>query len=524
LRFFICFVSFANGKTLQEFCILKIYAIFRMKQIKFLDTTLRDGEQTPGIALSIEDKVKIARAIDELNVDVIEAGSAIASEGEREAIRRIVKENLNSQIFSFARINIKDIELAKDCGVDGVFLVAPTSDLHLKEKLKNSREELKEKISDCVKFCKNNNIQVDLCCEDGSRTDLNFLKEIFNLSIELNVERFTVADTVGIATPEKISEIFGTLDKLRNEQRSKILLGVHCHDDFGLANANTIAAVKNGANVVDVTINGLGERAGNASLEEVATSLKFLYNYEVKINFKKILQTSSLIEKITGIGVAKNKAITGDNAFTHGAGIHVDGILKNPKTYEAIDPEIFNAERKFVLGKLMGRDTVRNVLQDMKIEINNEQLNEIYNKLKDMADKGKRLTNYDVRQVANNVLHLPEKRKIVLEGLTAFSGYVTQPMASVTLLVDGKVKKAVSVGDGPVDAAINAIKNVCKDVPFEFLEYHVDAISGGSDAAVRVDIKLKSKGKIFTANSVGTDIVIASVEAFINGLNLISEI
>lgn len=494
-----------------------------MKEIKFLDTTLRDGEQTPGVALSVEDKVKIAIAIDQLNVDVIEAGSAVASEGEREAIKRIVKENLNSEIFSFARVNINDIKLAKECNVDGIFLVAPTSDLHLKDKLRISREQLKEKIKECVKFCKDNNLIIDLCCEDGSRTDISFLQEILKLSINLDVDRFTVADTVGISTPEKISKIFESLNELKKEEKSKILLGVHCHDDFGLANANTVASVNKGADIVDVTINGLGERAGNASLEEVATVLKFLYDYNVKINFKKILEVSAMIEKITGISISKNKAITGENAFTHGAGIHVDGILKNPSTYEAISPEIFNTERKFMLGKLMGRDTVMNVLQDMHIKITDEQLNEIYNKLKIMADKGKRLTNYDVKQVANTVLHLSEKKKIVLEGLTAFSGYVTQPMASVTLLINNEEKKAVASGDGPVDAAINAIKSICKDIPFEFIEYHVDAISGGSDAAVRVEVTLKSKGKIFTASGVGTDIVVASVEAFINGLNLIEE-
>ncbi|MEM5797905.1 MAG: alpha-isopropylmalate synthase regulatory domain-containing protein [Candidatus Aenigmatarchaeota archaeon] len=499
-----------------------------MKVIKFLDTTLRDGEQTPGIALSVKDKVKIAQAIDELNVDAIEAGSAVASEGEREAIKEIVKSNLKSQIFSFSRLNIKDINYALECGVDGIFLVAPTSQLHLKYKLMISREKLKEKILECVKFCKKNNLKVDLCCEDGSRTDINFLKEIINLAINLDVECFTVADTVGIATPEKISKIFQVLKDEKNSKKAKILLGVHCHDDFGLAAANTLAAVKNGADIVDVTMIGLGERAGNAALEEVSAALKFLYNYDVKINFKKILETSSLIEKITGIGIAKNKPIVGENAFTHGAGIHVNGIIKNPKTYESINPKIFNTERKFVLGKLMGKDTIKSILSEMKIKVSEDKINEICSQLKSMADKGKRLTSYDVKQVADSVLHISRKKKIILRGLAAFSGYVTQPMASVTLLItDGEKqveKKAVATGDGPVDAAINAIRNICSDIPFEFLEYHVDAITGGSDAAVRVDIKLKSKGKIFTANSVGTDIVVASVEAFINGLNLISEI
>ncbi len=491
---------------------------------KFLDTTLRDGEQTPGIVLKPEDKVEIAKAIDEVGVDFMEIGSAIASEGEREAIKKICDEkkkgNLNAQLLSFARIKISDITYALNCGVDGVFLVAPTSDIHIKDKLNTTREKVKDTITECLEFCKNNGLAVDLCCEDGSRTDIDFLKEILNLSVELKVERLTVADTIGIATQEKIREIFGALTLIA---KSKILLGVHCHDDFGMATANTVTAVRNGANVVDVTVNGLGERAGNAPLEEVAATLKFLYNYDVSIDFKKILELSKHIEKITGIGIARNKAIVGENAFTHGAGIHVDGILKNPATYEAINPEIFNAERRFVLGKLMGKKTLENVLKEMNIKANDEQFTEIFKKLQFIADKGTRLTNFDVRQVANTMLNLSEKREIILKGITAFSGYVTQPMASVTLLVNGEEKRAISVGNGPVDAAINAIQNICKDIPFEFLDYHVDAISGGSSAGVQVEIKLRSKGKTISASGVGTDIVLASVEAFINGLNLISE-
>jgi len=252
--------------------------------------------------------------------------------------------------LSFARIRKEDIKYALDCNVDGIFLVAPTSDIHIKDKLNTTREKVKESITECIEFCKNNGLKVDLCCEDGTRTDIDFLKEILNLAIDLKIERFTVADTIGTATPEKISEIFGALTPIAKTQ---ILLGVHCHDDFGLATTNTITAVKNGANVADVTVNGLGERAGNAAIEEVATALKFLYNYDISIDFKKILGLSRHVEKLTGIGIARNKAIVGENAFTHGAGIHVDGILKNPVTYEAINPEIFNTERKFVLRKLM---------------------------------------------------------------------------------------------------------------------------------------------------------------------------
>jgi len=489
---------------------------------KFLDTTLRDGEQTPGIVLKVEDKVEIAKAIDKLCVDFMEIGSAIASEGEREAIKSISNEkkkgNIHAQLLSFARIKKEDINYALNCGVDGIFLVAPTSDIHIKDKLNTTRENVKNAIIECVEFCKDNNLVVDLCCEDGTRTDINFLKEILKIAIELKVDRFTVADTIGTATIEKIAEIFR---ELKGVAKDKISLGVHCHDDFGMATINTVVAVRNGADVVDVTVNGLGERAGNAAIEEVAAALKFLYNYDVNINFKEILKVSKFVEKITGIGVARNKAIVGENAFTHGAGIHVDGILKNPATYEAINPEIFGAERKFVLGKLMGRKTVQNVLKEMNINVNEKQFKEIFEKLQFMADKGTRLTNFDVKQVANNVLNLSEKRSIILDELVAVSGNKFTPFASLKLMIDKKEIRSAGVGNGPVDAAINAIKNAAKDIPFEFLEYHVDAISGGSDAGVQVEIKLRSKGKTISARGIGTDIVLASVEAFLNGLNLI---
>lgn len=491
-------------------------------KINFLDTTLRDGEQTPGIVLKVEDKVEIARAIDSLGIDFMEVGSAIASKGEREAIKKICAEkkngNLNAQLLSFARINKTDITYATDCGVDGVFLVAPTSDIHITYKLNTNRADVKGRITECIEFSKSNGLIIDLCCEDGSRSDVNFLKEILNLAIELKVERFTIADTIGIATQEKISEIFNALTPIAKD---KILLCAHCHDDLGLATANTVTAVKKGANVVDVTVNGLGERAGNAPLEEVSSTLKFLYNYEVGIDFKKILSVSKFVEKITGIGTARNKAIVGENAFTHGAGIHVDGILKNPITYEAINPEIFNSERKFVLGKLMGRKTVMNVLDEMDVKVNDEQFTEIFKKLQFMADKGTRITNFDVKQVANVVLHFSEKRAIVLDELVAVCGNKFTPSVSLKLKINEKEVRSAGIGNGPVDAAINAIKNAAKDIPFEFLEYHVDAISGGSEANVRVEIKLRSKGKTFSASGVGTDIVLASVEAFLNGLNLI---
>lgn len=493
-----------------------------MKKIKILDTTLRDGEQTPGVALSDENKVTIAKALDDLGVDIIEAGSAIASEGEKSAIRKICSENLNAEILSFARIVKVDIDAAISCGVNGVFLVSPTSDIHITHKLRSSREAVLEKISESIQYCKKHGLVVDLCCEDGSRSDMDFLLKVVDLAVELNAERFTIADTVGIATPEKISSIFKNLGSHLEKSNKKILLGVHCHNDFGFATANTISAVESGAGVVDVTVNGLGERVGNAPLEEVAASLKFLYGYHSNIDCGKILGVSKLIEKLTGIGISRNKAIVGENAFTHGAGIHVDGILKNPETYEGVKPEFFGAKRRFVIGKLMGMHALKTILSEMNIEANDNDTKEIFDKVKFIADKGKHLTNVDLEVIANSVLKKTSKRIITLEELVAVSGNKFTPNASVKLNIDGKDYRSSAIGDGPVDAAISAIKNAAKEIPFTLIDYHVDSISGGSDATVRVEIKLESRGKVITSQGAGTDIILASVDAFINGLNLIA--
>jgi D-citramalate synthase len=486
------------------------------KKIRFLDTTLRDGEQTPGVHLTTDKKLLIAKALDDLGVDVIEAGSAITSAGEKDAIKRIAKEGLNAEIASFARILKGDIDAAIECDVDSVFLVAPTSDIHIKYKLKSTRGKVLEAVADCIKYSKSHGLKVDLCAEDGSRTDVRFLLEVLKTTQENKADRFTVADTVGILLPEKTKEIFKSV-----ASKAKIPVGVHCHDDLGLATANTLTAVQGGATVVDVAVNGLGERAGNASLEEVIMGLKVGYGHQLKVQTEKIRALSELVEKLCGIPVPPNKAIVGDNAFTHGAGIHVDGILKKPETYEAIKPELVGAKRRFVLGKHVGLKSVKNMLEELNIKVSDGQLKEVFNQIKYLGDKGKHVTSVDLEAIASSARGVRRESKIKLEELVAVAGNKFTPTASVKLRMNGKEVLESSVGTGPVDAAINAIRNAAKDVPFELMEYHVDAISGGSDAVVRIEVKLKSKDRIVTAQGTGSDIVLASVDALINGINLI---
>jgi len=487
------------------------------KRTQVLDTTLRDGEQTPGVSLTPDEKLTIAKALDDIGVNIIEAGSAITSAGEQEGIKKIADENLNAEVSSYVRILKKDIDAALRCNVDSIFLVSPTSDLHIRYKLGITREELLKRTLEAIQYGKDHGLVVDLCTEDGSRTDINFLIKLMKKATEYGIDRYTIADTVGIMSPDRIEEIFSKLSK-----EAKIPLGVHCHDDLGLATANTLFAVKSGADVVNVTVNGLGERAGNASLEEVVMALKLIEGYDIAIKTEKITKLSELVEKLTGIPIPPNKAIVGENAFTHEAGIHVDGILKKSETYEAIKPELVGAKRRFVLGKHVGMKSVRKMLDDLDISVNDEQLKEIFKQIKYIGDKGKRVTNVDLESIAHSVLGIDVEKAIKVDELVAVAGNKFTPTASVKIRINGKEVRESAVGTGPVDAAINAIRNATKDIPFELVEYHVNSISGGTDAVVEVMVKLKSRDKIITAQGAGTDIILASVDALVNGLNLIT--
>ncbi|MEM2865659.1 MAG: hypothetical protein QW098_00745, partial [Candidatus Hadarchaeales archaeon] len=295
------------------------------RRIRVLDTTLRDGEQMPGLALTPEQKLQIAVALDELGVDIIEAGSAIVSEGEREALRAVVKQGLKAEVCSFSRGVKEDVDAALACEVDSVHLVLPTSDIHLKYKLRKSRTQLKEMAREACRYALDHGLKVELSAEDGTRTDLAFLKEFFSVGEEEGVHRLCVCDTVGVMTPDRIYELFSDLTGSLH-----LPISVHCHDDFGLATANTVGAVRGGAEEVHVTVNGLGERAGNASLEEVVTSLHYLHGFRTGIKLKKLYGTSELVERLTGVPVPPNKAIVGDNAFSHESGIHTHGVLRFP--------------------------------------------------------------------------------------------------------------------------------------------------------------------------------------------------
>jgi len=483
-----------------------------------LDTTLRDGEQTPGVSLSVEQKLMIAEALDRLGVDIIEAGTAIASEGDFNAIKEIANAGLKAEICSFARIKKVDIDAAADADANSVFMVAPSSPIHISTKFpKKSEDDVVEMAIEAVEYAKERGLIVEFGGEDASRADLEFIKRLFRAAIDAKADRLTYADTVGVLTPERSEKIMKELCKEFNAP-----VAIHCHDDFGLANINTVYAVRGGAKEFHATVNGLGERAGNASLEEVVMTLEVLYGIKTNINKQNIYNTSKLVEKITGVVLPLNKPIVGENAFTHESGIHTSAILRNSSAYEPITPEMVGRKRHLVLGKHAGKASVEAVMKELGYKATEEQMKEILKRIKEIGDRGKRVTDADVRTIIETVLQVKREKKVVLDDLSIVSGMKIMPTASVKLKINGQEIIEAAVGLGPVDAAINAIKKAIKEFgDIKLVSYRVDAITGGSDALVDVMVQLKRGERTVTARGARTDIIMASVEAMLEGLNML---
>lgn len=488
------------------------------EQVRIFDTTLRDGEGTPGVSFTSDQKLLIARQLDKLGVDVIEAGSPVSSEGEREAAEKLIEADLNAQICSLARCTEKDIKTAAGCGVDYIHIYLATSDIHLKHKLGLTREEALEKAVDSVEMAKDLGVIVEFSAEDATRTELDYLKEIYKAVEGVGADRINVPDTVGVATPEAMRKLTRELKEVID-----VPISVHCHDDFGLAVSNTLAAIGAGAEQAHVTINGLGERAGNASLEEVVMGLQALYGIKPEIQTEFLVETSDLIERLSGITMPPNKAIVGDNAFTHETGVHAHGVVKFPGTYEPISPETVGHHRRLELGKLTGRHSVEKQLEDMGIQVSQEQVKDITKEIRRLGDKGKMVTDADLRAIAESVLgELPEEERAVeLREATVTTGSTVTPTSSIRLSFKGEERVGSATGVGPVDAAIKALRNVMGEIAeLSLKEYHLDAITGGSDALADVTVKLKDKNNnIYIAKGIRDDVVLASVEAMVNGIN-----
>lgn len=482
--------------------------------IKVLDTTLRDGEQTPGVSLSGKEKLRIANKLDEIGVDFIEAGSAITSQGERDSIKQITQQGFNAEILSFSRPLTGDIDYCIDCDVDAVNLVVPTSDLHIKDKLKITHEKLIDLSNSAVEYCNDHGLIVELSAEDASRSNVDFLKKVYVESINHGADRICVCDTVGILTPDTSFNLFNQLKDINAP------ISCHCHNDFGLAVANTLSALKGGASEIHTTINGIGERAGNTSFEECVVSIDRLFSdFSTNIKINEIYDISKLVARSTGVYIQPNKAIVGENAFAHESGIHSDGIIKNSATYEAMTPELVGRTRKFVIGKHVGTKGLNARLKELGLNVNKNQLQQICDDVKLLADKGKTVTDVDLQVIADNILEINHEDRIKLDEVTIVSGNKVMPTASVKITIDGEQILNAGVGLGPVDAAINAIKSldIFKDV--NLIEYHVDSITGGTDAFIDVIIKLQKEDKVVSARGTESDIINASVKAYIAGVN-----
>ena len=487
-------------------------------RVFFYDTTLRDGEQTPGVALLPEEKLEIARQLDTLGVDTIEAGFPATSKGEQNAIRLIAQAGLRAEISALARSAPKDIDLAIACNVGCIHTFIATSDIHLTKKLGISREEVVRKAAESVEYVKAHGLKSEFSAEDATRTDPEFLVTVCEAVVDAGVDRIDIPDTVGVAVPRAMYYLIRKVT-----ERIKVPVALHCHDDMGLAVANSLAGVEAGARELHVTVNGIGERAGNASLEELALILSTFYGIKTGVVLKELYKTSRLVSKITGVMIAPNKSVVGDNAFAHESGIHTAGVISSPDTYEPLAPEIVGHERKLVAGKHAGKHGIDAMLKEMGLALTKPQLDEVVTRVKELGDKGRNVTETDLFHIFEAVTGstAPEKRRIELSDLVVVTGSKTTPTATLRLLIDGKEYRASEFGVGPIDATLKAIENVVGDVArFKLADFKLEAITGGSDALANVTVKVTdSRGRVVSAKGVREDIVMAGVEAVINAAN-----
>ncbi|MCL4435581.1 MAG: 2-isopropylmalate synthase [Thaumarchaeota archaeon] len=488
------------------------------ERILIFDTTLRDGEQTPGVSLTPENKLQIAKQLDRLGVDIIEAGFPITSKGEIEAMKSIAKAGLNAEICGLARTSRKDIDAALECGVDSIHTFIATSDIHLKHKLKMTREQALEKAIDAVEYCKSHGVTVEFSAEDATRTDPSYLKKVFGAVCDAGANRIDIPDTVGVITPDKMFQLVTDVKTVVD-----VPISLHCHNDFGLAVANTLAGINAGARTAHVAVNGLGERAGNASLEELVMALYCLQRRKTGIHTELIYETSRLVSRIAGIVIQPNKAIVGENAFGHESGIHTHGVLEMPLTYEPMAPELVGRKRWIQAGKHAGGHGIDAQLKELGIDVNQNQLKEIVERVKDLGDKGKRLSETDLSALARAVLGqtAPDEKMVTLQDFSVMTGVRVVPTASVRVVIGDKSFVASETGVGPVDSAMKAIQKATDSFgEIRLKEYRLEAITGGSDALAEVRIKVEdANGITSSASSAGEDIVVASVEAMLDGIN-----
>jgi len=497
-------------------------------RLVIFDTTLRDGEQSPGASMNLAEKLEIAKALEELGVDVIEAGFPIASPGDFEAVQAVAREVRGPVICGLARCNREDIDRAgealRDAARPRLHVFLATSAIHREFKLHMAKDEIVRRAVEGVKRAKGYCDDVEFSPEDAARTELDFLAEVVERAIEAGATTVNIPDTVGYAVPEQYAAAIRHLKQtVRNIDQA--VISVHCHNDLGLAVANSLAAVREGARQIECTINGIGERAGNCALEEVVMAVRTradYFNLESSIHTKRLYPTSRLVSHVTGIAVQRNKAIVGQNAFAHEAGIHQDGMLKERRTYEIMRPEdVGVAQTELVLGKHSGRHALRDRVRALGYHLDDVQLERVFEAFKVLADRKKHIYDADIEALAETQVH-DGPALWTLESFHTSAGTGTLPVAAVCLgHVDGRKVEDAAVGDGPVDAIFKTIERIT-GMTVELNDYQVRSVSSGEDAQGEARVEVTYNHRKQRGQSVSTDIIEASAQAFLQAINRLS--
>lgn len=494
-------------------------------RVIIFDTTLRDGEQSPGASMNKEEKIRIAKILEEMRVDVIEAGFPIASQGDFEAVEAVAKEIKNSIVCGLARAAKGDIdrcaEAIKPAKRGRIHTFLSTSPLHMKYKLQMEPDAVHQMVIDSVTRARTHTDDVEWSAEDGSRTEHDFLCRCVESAIKAGARTINIPDTVGYTVPDEYAALIKMLFN-RVPNIDKAIISVHCHNDLGLAVANSLAAVQAGARQVECTINGLGERAGNAAMEEIVMALRTRQDhmpYSTDIKTELITRASHLVSTITGFPVQPNKAIVGANAFAHESGIHQDGVLKNAQTYEIMTPESVGLRKSnLVMGKHSGRHAFRAKLEEMGYSLGDNAINDAFKRFKDLADKKKDVFDDDIVALVDDSV-IRENDRIKFVSLEVVAGTkIAKQRAELELEIDGVVKSTVATGDGPVDALFNAIKTLTTSTQHLQI-YQVNAVTGGTDAQAEVMVRLEENGKTVQGQGADTDTLVASARAYIHALN-----
>ncbi|MCT8337398.1 2-isopropylmalate synthase [Methanoculleus sp. Afa-1] len=489
------------------------------KNVTVFDTTLRDGEQTPGISFTLEEKLGIAEQLSGIGVHAIEAGFPASSDAERDIVRAITNLGLSAQVCGLARSLRADVDACIDCGVDMVHVFIPTSDVQREYTIRKTREQVLETTGDIIAYARDHVGRCMFSAMDATRTDWDYLIEVYRVAVDAGATIINVPDTVGVITPTAMKRLIERIDREVN-----CPIDVHCHNDFGLAVANTIAAVEGGASQVQVTVNGIGERAGNADLAQTVMVLSSIYGIDTGIRTQSLVETSRLVSRYAGMSVPAIQPIVGENAFAHESGIHSHGVITRSDTFEPgiMTPEMVGHRRRLKLGKHAGRHAVKQMLAEVHMEPADEQIDEIVLRVKEIAGRGKRVTDADLYEIAESVMQIaPDEKTLELQDVAIMTGNHAIPTASVRATVDGVEHIFSSVGNGPVDAAVRAILGIIP-APVHLKEFSIEAISGGTDALGHVTIAVEDeRGRVFDASASSDDIILASVEAVINAINLV---